>query len=211
MIELSQLFQDLEAQVVQQEPAVTQIEQRGEEVNDHVAKANTELDGAVKKARSARRKKWWCFLIVGMFSTSMLPRVSLANFRFSHHHYHHRSRRGCWCLCFTKVGLGFIFSLFSADDYDNTFSYVRYSRAIRTNTYQLMSVCSVLAFSRRIPIKQIYWARLRGISLTSIQKDRAPQYTAPGVYVFYVLCWACPSFCAYLNPVEMGSPQATLL
>lgn len=60
MIELAQLFQDLEALVVQQEPAVTQIEQRGEEVTEHVAKANTELGGAVDKARAARRKKWWC-------------------------------------------------------------------------------------------------------------------------------------------------------
>ena len=58
MVILAQLFQDLETAVVQQEPAVTQIEQRGEEVTDHVAKANTELDGAVKKARAARRKKW---------------------------------------------------------------------------------------------------------------------------------------------------------
>ncbi|RMZ91050.1 hypothetical protein DV736_g1719, partial [Chaetothyriales sp. CBS 134916] len=60
MIGLNRLFQDLEAAVIQQDPAVTQIEQRGEEVTDHVAKANTELDGAVKKARAARRKKWWC-------------------------------------------------------------------------------------------------------------------------------------------------------
>ncbi|RMD43876.1 hypothetical protein DV735_g1209, partial [Chaetothyriales sp. CBS 134920] len=60
MVGLNRLFQDLEAAVIQQEPAVTQIEQRGEEVTDHVAKANTELDGAVKKARAARRKKWWC-------------------------------------------------------------------------------------------------------------------------------------------------------
>ncbi|KIX07016.1 uncharacterized protein Z518_04992 [Rhinocladiella mackenziei CBS 650.93] len=64
MIELAQLFQDLEALVVQQEPAVTQIEQRGEEVTEHVAKANTELEGAVTKARAARRKKWMCLGIV---------------------------------------------------------------------------------------------------------------------------------------------------
>ncbi|KAI1613690.1 syntaxin 1B/2/3/4 [Exophiala viscosa] len=64
MIELAQLFQDLEALVVQQEPAVTQIEQRGEEVTEHVSKANVELDGAVKKARAARRKKWICLGIV---------------------------------------------------------------------------------------------------------------------------------------------------
>lgn len=67
MIELAQLFQDLEALVVQQEPAVTQIEQRGEEVTEHVAKANTELTGAVKKARAARRKKWMCLGIVSEY------------------------------------------------------------------------------------------------------------------------------------------------
>jgi DNA repair exonuclease SbcCD ATPase subunit len=76
MITLAQLYQDLEAQVIQQEPAVMQIEQRGEEVNDHVAKANTELDGAVVKARAARRKKWWCAGIVCEFG-SVQPRPSI--------------------------------------------------------------------------------------------------------------------------------------
>ena len=60
MVELAQLFQDLEAMVVQQEPAVKVIDQRGEEVNDHVTKANVELTGAVKKGLAARRKKWIC-------------------------------------------------------------------------------------------------------------------------------------------------------
>ncbi|OAP62418.1 syntaxin 1B/2/3/4 [Fonsecaea erecta] len=64
MIELAQLFQDLEALVVQQEPAVTQIEEQGEQVAEHVAKANVELEGAVVKARAARRKKWICLGIV---------------------------------------------------------------------------------------------------------------------------------------------------
>jgi syntaxin 1B/2/3 len=67
MRDLAELFQELEAAVIQQEPAVTQIEQRGEEVNEHVAKANTELTGAVDKARAARRKKFWCLGIVGRF------------------------------------------------------------------------------------------------------------------------------------------------
>ena len=49
MITLAQLYQDLEAQVIQQEPAVAMIEQRGEEVNDNVAKANTELVRIVLK------------------------------------------------------------------------------------------------------------------------------------------------------------------
>lgn len=93
MIQLAQLYQDLEAQVIQQEPAVTQIEQRGEEVNDHVAKANTELDGAVVKARAARRKKWWCLGIVG---TRFPPpdTVELRLTRHSPHSHHHRCRCG---------------------------------------------------------------------------------------------------------------------
>ena len=64
MITIAQLFQDLDAIVVQQEAAVTNIEQKGEEVNDHVQGANTELDGAVQKARAARRKKFYCLGIV---------------------------------------------------------------------------------------------------------------------------------------------------
>lgn len=75
MAELVQLFQDLETLVVQQEPAVTQIEQRGEEVTEHVAKANIELGGAVEKARAARRKKWWCLGIVGESSSVPCMRV----------------------------------------------------------------------------------------------------------------------------------------
>lgn len=60
MLQLAAMFQDLDAIVVQQEAQVTSIEQRGEEVQDHVTKANVELDGAVQKARAARKKKWIC-------------------------------------------------------------------------------------------------------------------------------------------------------
>ncbi|KKY15697.1 putative snare domain protein [Phaeomoniella chlamydospora] len=63
IITLAQLFQDLEQAVAIQEPAVAQIEQKGEEVNDNVSKGNQELNVAVDKARAARRKKWWCLLI----------------------------------------------------------------------------------------------------------------------------------------------------
>jgi t-SNARE complex subunit (syntaxin) len=72
MIELAGLFQDLEAQVVMQEPAVTQIEQKGEEVNDNVGKANIEIDGAITKARSRNRKKWWCLLIIRKYHLCIL-------------------------------------------------------------------------------------------------------------------------------------------
>ena len=64
MVELAQLFTDLDAIVVQQEPLVTDIERKGEEVHDNVVKANVEIGGAIEKARSRNRKKWWCLLIV---------------------------------------------------------------------------------------------------------------------------------------------------
>jgi syntaxin 1B/2/3 len=77
MMELAQMFQDLDVLVVQQEAAVTNIEQKGEEVNDHVQGANTELDGAVKKARAARRKKWYCLGIAGKSMRSVSDRGSM--------------------------------------------------------------------------------------------------------------------------------------
>lgn len=63
MVELAQLFQDLDQIVMQQEPLVENIEQKGEEIHSNVVQANTEIGGAIEKARSRNRKKWWCLLI----------------------------------------------------------------------------------------------------------------------------------------------------
>jgi len=63
MIELAQLFQDLDQIVTQQEPMVENIEAKGEEIHSNVVQANTEISGAIDKARSRNRKKWWCLLI----------------------------------------------------------------------------------------------------------------------------------------------------
>ncbi|KAL3419824.1 syntaxin 1b 2 3 [Phlyctema vagabunda] len=60
MIELAELFQDMEALVVQQEAAVTQIEMKGEEVVDNMDKGTQEIGTAIKSARARNRKKWWC-------------------------------------------------------------------------------------------------------------------------------------------------------
>ena len=65
MIELAQLFQDMEAAVVTQEPAIENIEDKTENTVVNLNQGNKHLDGAVVKARSARRKKWICFWIVG--------------------------------------------------------------------------------------------------------------------------------------------------
>lgn len=65
MVELAQLFQDLNQIVVQQEPLVENIEQKGEEVRDNVVKANEEIAVAIDSARARNRKKWYCLGLVG--------------------------------------------------------------------------------------------------------------------------------------------------
>ena len=67
MVELSQLFQDMDTLVIQQEVAVTQIEAKGEEVVDHLDKGNQEIGIAVNTARKTRKKKWICLGICGKF------------------------------------------------------------------------------------------------------------------------------------------------
>ncbi|OAQ97061.1 hypothetical protein LLEC1_01936 [Akanthomyces lecanii] len=60
IVELSQLFQDMDTLVVQQEAAVVQIEQKGEEVVENLDKGNEEMGVAVNTARKTRKKKWIC-------------------------------------------------------------------------------------------------------------------------------------------------------
>lgn len=63
MVELAQLFQQLDEYVVQQEAPLEEIDQRGEVIQENVHKGNDQLDEANKQARSRNRKKWWCLLI----------------------------------------------------------------------------------------------------------------------------------------------------
>jgi len=63
MVELAQLFQDLDQIVQQQEPLVANIEQKGEEIHENVTKGNEEIGTAINSARARNRKKWWCLLI----------------------------------------------------------------------------------------------------------------------------------------------------
>lgn len=68
IMELAELFQNMEELVVQQEPMVEQIDNRGVQIQEDVTKAHNELEIAVDSARSRRRKKWWCLLIVREYS-----------------------------------------------------------------------------------------------------------------------------------------------
>jgi syntaxin 1B/2/3 len=67
MIELAELFQDMEALVVQQEAAVTNIETKGEEVVENLDKGTQQINTAITSARNARKWKWWCLGICSMF------------------------------------------------------------------------------------------------------------------------------------------------
>lgn len=66
--ELAKLFSDLDNMVSEQDPMVEQTDQMQEDAKHHVAEANLELDGAIERARSARRKRWWCGLLTGTAS-----------------------------------------------------------------------------------------------------------------------------------------------
>ena len=67
MIELAQLFQDVDQAIVEQDAAFEQIDQQGEEVHQNVSKAEVQMDSAIKHARAARKKKWICLGIISTF------------------------------------------------------------------------------------------------------------------------------------------------
>ncbi|GAM88440.1 hypothetical protein ANO11243_064730 [Dothideomycetidae sp. 11243] len=64
MMELAQLFQDLDAIVVEQDPMIQNVEKHAEDTQQHMVEANVQLEQATVKARAARRKKWICLGIV---------------------------------------------------------------------------------------------------------------------------------------------------
>jgi syntaxin 1B/2/3 len=104
MIELQQLFQDLDAIVVQQEAPIMAIEQKAEETNQHLEAGNVEVEKAVGSARAARKKKWICLGICGkcltrhpwkrLVVTDIDPFVfcSCDPHRYHRHHPHCRCR-----------------------------------------------------------------------------------------------------------------------
>lgn len=95
MIELQQLFQDLDAMVVQQEEPVMAIEQKAEETHTHLEAGNVHVGKAVDSARAARKKKWICLGIVGKTSRNIMhPEFDLhTNLPSSCHHCGRRSDR----------------------------------------------------------------------------------------------------------------------
>ncbi|KAK6949383.1 hypothetical protein Daesc_009458 [Daldinia eschscholtzii] len=64
LIELAQLFQDMDTLIIQQEVAIVNIEQKAEEVVENLDKGNQEVGVAINTARATRKKKWICLGIV---------------------------------------------------------------------------------------------------------------------------------------------------
>ena len=71
IIELAQLFEDMDVLVVQQEAAVINVEDQGVRIVDDLNKGTQQLDTAVVSAKNARKWKWWCLGICGMFIISL--------------------------------------------------------------------------------------------------------------------------------------------
>ena len=93
MIELAQLFQDMEAAVVQQEAAVENIEVKAEDTVTNVDHGRKEMQKAVDHARAARKKKWIC---LGIFSECIAEKIPRTTNVYSPHRSYSGScdRRG---------------------------------------------------------------------------------------------------------------------
>ncbi|CAG8978662.1 hypothetical protein HYALB_00011759 [Hymenoscyphus albidus] len=80
MIQLAELFQDMDVLVQQQEAAVVNIEMKGEEVVDNMDKGNQEVGVAIQSAKNARKWKWWCLgicvLIVIVIAVAIVAKVA---------------------------------------------------------------------------------------------------------------------------------------
>jgi len=79
MIQLAELFNDMENLVMQQETAVTNIEMKGEEVVEHMDKGNEQIGTAIVHARNTRKWKWWCLCITSTSLALTLEEILLTN------------------------------------------------------------------------------------------------------------------------------------
>jgi syntaxin 1B/2/3 len=71
LAEVNAVFAEMRTLVIQQEPVVNQINEQSEVVHQNVDQANHQLDGAIKSAKAANRKKWYCLGIAGKSLTRM--------------------------------------------------------------------------------------------------------------------------------------------
>jgi len=96
MIELAQLFEQLNTLIVEQDVAIRDIEQKTEMVVEDLGKGNEEIQTAVKTAAKTRKKKWICLGICGTYTVLEFQRLrqklTPSNSRNHRRNRHHRSR-----------------------------------------------------------------------------------------------------------------------
>ncbi|KAF9273976.1 Plasma membrane t-SNARE, secretory vesicle fusion [Linnemannia elongata] len=63
IVELNQLFIDMETLVTEQAEVMNTIEENTQQADTHLETGNKEVDVAIDNAKGARRKKWICFFI----------------------------------------------------------------------------------------------------------------------------------------------------
>ncbi|KAJ6439134.1 Syntaxin-like protein psy1 [Purpureocillium lavendulum] len=76
--DLAHLFQEVNELVIQQDKAITNVEENGERAVKSLQEGNSEMDKAIVQARSVRRKKWICVGLCGMLLSSVI--YFIANF-----------------------------------------------------------------------------------------------------------------------------------
>ena len=77
MVELAEVFQDLDNLVKRQEMQVEQVEENGIDMQENIANANEELDTGIKSARAARKKKWICLGIAILLVTAIAVAIAV--------------------------------------------------------------------------------------------------------------------------------------
>lgn len=103
MVELAQLFEQMNQLVVEQGEIVQQIDDHGTRIHDDTKQANTQLAQAVSSAKGARKKKWWCLGICGMLKQLPSGRLN-TNLLMSNSPHHHHCPHCCPRYCQTMGG-----------------------------------------------------------------------------------------------------------
>ena len=63
MMELAEMFNDVEQLVIAQEPMVDQTEHNAERVQGDIERGNTEIDKGIASAKQRRKLKWFCLFL----------------------------------------------------------------------------------------------------------------------------------------------------
>lgn len=77
--ELADLFREMSVMIEISDPIINQVEEQAIQTTDHLNKGNEQTSQAIVLARKTRRKKWWCFGIIVLIISSLVPRITLTD------------------------------------------------------------------------------------------------------------------------------------